>query len=64
MSFIDQTRIRLAHHSKRQACRSGDARADQRSHHGVWNFYRKHAERRANADAKGGVKRGDAICAF
>ena len=53
MSLLEHTRERQPNHSERQARRSCNARADQRSHHGVWNFYRKHAERRANAHGKG-----------
>jgi len=43
LSFIDHTRERLSHHSKRQA-RGGDhARADRRPDHGVRDLYRKYA---------------------
>ena len=47
---------RLADHSGRQADRSCDARYDKRSHGGMWNIYRKYAQRGASAHGEGIVK--------
>ena len=55
LSLLDHTRVRLADNSEREARRSGDARYDKRSHGGLRHFHRKYAERRKDADAKGGV---------
>ena len=48
---------RLAYHSGRQACGSGDPRYDKRSHGGIWNIYRKYAQRGGNADGESGVNK-------
>ena len=47
---------RLAYHSGRQACGSGDPRYDKRSHGGIWNIYRKYAQRGGNVNAESGIK--------
>ena len=46
LSFLDHTPERQSHHPKRQARRSGDTRADQRSANGIWDIHQKYAERR------------------
>ena len=43
LSFIDHTRERLSDHSGRQDRGSSDTRADQRSHHGVWDLFGEYA---------------------
>ena len=48
--LVDSLRLIII---KRQARRSGYARDDKRSHHGIWNFHRKYAKRGRNADGKG-----------
>ena len=43
LSFIDHTPVGQSHHSGRKDHWRDHARADRRSHHGVWHFYREYA---------------------
>ena len=52
LSFIDHTRVGLAHHPERQARRRGYACSHQWSNDGIWHFHWEYAERGSNADGK------------
>ena len=53
MSLLEHTRVRLADYSKRQARGGCHARSHQRSHHGVWNIYRKYVKCGRDSEEKG-----------
>ena len=59
LSLLDHTRVRLTDNPKRQARRSRDTRADQRSHNGLRHFHRKYAGRGRDATGESGVKQVD-----